>query len=331
MAYLPRHCFDGKNLAWAYQVERTLGLNNFGEISMFIAAVNAGSFTLAAQQLGVTRSGVGKSIARLEERLNVRLINRTPRSLSLTDDGAVFYQRCVQLMGELEQTELAMAQRCGAPRGRLKISLPVALGHAHVLPVIESFLARWPDVAIDVNFSDRFIDLIEEGVDIALRIGGPQQDSDLISRVVGQQRMVVCASPAYLDRHGAPLSIDELKRHLCLFYVGSGRPQAWTFYDDEREVEFVSPGRLMMNSADAIHRSTLAGLGIGNLPSYLIESDVRLGRLQSLLQDHRRNRVPIRVLYPTRQHLSPKVRFFIDALVAAWGDVAPWERNLPGT
>lgn len=304
-----------------------MGLNNFGEIATFIAAVNAGSFTTAARQLGVTRSGVGKSIARLEERLNVRLINRTPRSLSLTDDGATFYQRCVQLMGDLEDAELAMAQRSGTPHGRLKLSLPVALGHAHVLPVIDRFLARWPNVAIDVGFSDLCIDLIEEGVDIALRIGAQHQDSDLIGRAVAQQRMVVCAAPDYLARHGAPDTIAGLERHLCLFQVNAGRPRPWLFYDDEEEVAFAAPSRLAMNSADAVRLSTLSGVGIGNLPGYLIEDDLRAGRLRPLLVNYKRPRVPIRVLYPTRQHLSPKVRLFIDALVEAWGDVPPWERD----
>lgn len=306
-----------------------MGLNNFGEIATFIAAVNAGSFSVAAQQLGVTRSGVGKSIARLEERLNVRLINRTPRSLSLTDDGAAFYKRCVQLMDDLEDAELAMAERSGAPHGRLKLSLPLALGHAHVLPVIDSFLAQWPNVSVDVGFTDQCVDLIEEGVDVALRIGAQLQDSDLIGRTVAQQRMVLCAAPAYLARHPAPAAIADLKEHQCLFYVSGGKPQPWVFYDDELEVEFTAASRLAMNSTEALRLSTLDGAGIGNLPSYLIEDDLRAGRLLALLPEHKCPRIPIRILYPTRQHLSPKVRLFIDALVAAWGDVPPWERELP--
>ncbi|MRW92917.1 LysR family transcriptional regulator [Duganella sp. FT80W] len=305
-----------------------MGLSNFGEIATFIAAVNAGSFSEAAQQLGVTRSGVGKSIARLEERLNVRLINRTPRSLSLTDDGDAFFKRCVQLMGDLEAAELAMAERSGAPHGRLKISLPLALGHAHVLPVIDHFLAQWPNVSVEVSFTDLCVDLIEDGVDVALRIGAQLQDSDLISRTVAQQRMVLCASPSYLKKNAAPSSIHDLKNHQCLFYVSGGKFQPWSFYDDELEVEFTSASRLAMNSTEALRMSTLDGAGIGNLPSYLIEDDLRSGRLLALLPDYKRTRIPIRVLYPTRQHLSPKVRLFIDLLVAEWGDVPPWERDL---
>lgn len=304
-----------------------MGLSNFGEIATFIAVAKAGSFSVAAQQLGITRSGVGKSIARLEERLNVRLINRTPRSLSLTDDGAAFFKRCVQLMDDLEDAELAMAERSAAPHGRLKLSLPLALGHAHVLPVIDDFLARWPNLSIEVGFTDQCVDLIEEGVDIAVRVGGQLQDSDLIGRTVAQQRMVLCAAPAYLARHPAPSAIADLKQHLCLFYSSCGKPQPWVFYDDELEVEFSATSQLVMNSLEALRLSTLNGVGVGNLPAYLIEEDLRSGRLRPLLPDHKRPRIPIRVLYPTRQHLSPKVRLFIDALIAAWGDTPPWERD----
>ncbi len=306
-----------------------MGLNNFGEIATFIAAVNAGSFSVAGQQLGLSRSGVGKSIARLEERLNVRLINRTPRSLSLTDDGAAFYQRCVQLMADLEDAELAMAERSGTPHGRLRLSLPPALGHTHVLPVIDGFLAQWPGVSVEVSFTDQCVDLIGEGVDVALRVGAQSQDSDLIGRTVAQQRMVLCAAPAYLARQPAPAAIADLKQHQCLFYVSAGKPQPWVFYDGEEEVEFTGASRLAMNSTEALRLSALDGAGIANLPAYLVEDDLRAGRLQALLPCHKRPRVPIRVLYPTRQHLSPKVRHFIDALIGAWGDVPPWERERP--
>ncbi len=303
-----------------------MGIANFGEIATFIAAVNAGSFSEAAQQLGVTRSGVGKSIARLEERLNVRLINRTPRSLSLTDDGADFFKRCVQLMDDLENAELAMAERSAAPHGRLKLSLPLALGHAYVLPVIDRFLAQWPSVAVEASFSDQCVDLIDEGVDVALRIGAQLQDSDLISRTVAQQRMVLCAAPSYLERHPAPTTIADLKQHQCLVGLGGGKPRPWVFYEDEAEVEFIADSRLVTNSMEALRLSALDGAGIGNLPSYLVADDLRAGRLQVLLADYKRPRIPVRVLYPTRQHLSPKVRLFIDALIDAWGDVPPWER-----
>lgn len=304
-----------------------MGLGNFGEIATFIAAVNAGSFSEAAQQLGVTRSGVGKSIARLEERLNVRLINRTPRSLSLTDDGADFFKRCVQLMDGLENAELAMAERSGAPHGRLKLSLPLALGHAYVLPVIDSFLAQWPGVSLEVGFTDQCVDLIEDGIDVALRIGAQLQDSDLISRTVAQQRMVLCAAPAYLAQHAAPVTIADLEQHRCLVGISAGKPRPWVFYEDESEVAFIADSRLATNSMEALRLSALDGAGIGNLPSYLVEADIRAGRLQVLLSDYKRPRIPVRVLYPTRQHLSPKVRLFIDALIDAWGDIPPWERE----
>lgn len=304
-----------------------MGLNNFSEIATFVSVVHAGSFTVAAAQVGLTRSAVGKSIARLEERLQVRLLNRSPRSLSLTDDGKAFFDRCVQILDDLEETEQAMAQRSAAPHGRLRISVPSALGHQHLLPVLATYLEAWPQVSVNVSFGDRYVDLVDEGVDIALRIGGPRVDSSLIARTVAHERLMICAAPAYLARRGTPRTVDALNAHECLFFAHGSRPTPWTFKGVDAAM--TSAGRLQMNSAQAIQEMAVAGLGIANLPTYLIEDDLRSGRLVQLLRNVEREGDAIRVLYPARQHLSPKVRLFIDLLASRWTPQPPWEIGLP--
>jgi DNA-binding transcriptional LysR family regulator len=302
-----------------------LALGNINDIATFVAVVRAGSFTSAAQQLGLTRSAVGKIIARLETRLQVRLLHRTPQSLGLTDDGTVFYTRCTQILEDLEETESAMAVRSATPTGGLRISVPVALGRTQVLPVIEAFLARWPEVTAEVSFTDRFVDMIDEGIDIAVRIGEPKPDSRLIARTVATQKLLACASPVYLERRGVPATPADLADHECLQFISAGRPQPWRFAgmpSDQAEAS----GRLRMDSAEALVAAAINGAGIINLPTYLLATPLACGQLRPLLESFAVDALPIRAIYPTRRQLTPKVRLLIDGLVEAWQPVPPWER-----
>jgi len=302
-------------------------LHNLNDVAAFVSSVNSGSFTAAAKQLGLTRSAVGKSVVRLETRLQVRLLNRTTRSLSLTDDGQVLYDRCVGILEDLDSVEDALAFRRVTPSGRLRISLPVALGRLHVLPLIESCLSEWPSLSIDATFSDRLVDLIDEGFDLAMRIGPPKEDSRLLTRTVAYQQMITCASPDYLKLHPTPQSPDDLAKHDCLHFVSAGRLLPWQFQVAGEWVPVVNAGRLQMDSAEALSRSVVAGLGITTLPSYLVNDDVRSGKLVPLLAEFAVEAVPIRVIYPSKRHLSPKVRLFIDKLIEAWSPEPPWGSN----
>ncbi|MGF6769948.1 DNA-binding transcriptional LysR family regulator [Paraburkholderia sp. GAS199] len=301
-----------------------MALGNINDIATFVSVVKAGSFTAAGQQLGITRSAVGKIVARLEARLQVRLLHRTPHSLGLTDDGAVFYARCTQILDDLEETETAMAVRSATPTGTLRISLPIALGHRQVLPIIESFLAQWPAVSAEVSFSDRFVDLVDEGFDVAIRVGEPKPDSRLIARTVATQKLLTCASPAYLAKRGVPATPADLAQHDCLHFVSAGRPQPWVFAGTDQAL-VDTDSRLKMDSAEALIAAAVNGAGIVNMPTYLLADDLRHGRLQSLLQAFAIEPLPIRAIYPTRRHLTPKVRLFIDCLLEAWQPVPPWE------
>ena len=302
-------------------------LHNLNDVAAFVSSVNSGSFTAAAKQLGLTRSAVGKSVVRLETRLQVRLLNRTTRSLSLTDDGQVLYDRCVGILEDLDSVEDALAFRRVTPSGRLRISLPVALGRLHVLPLIESCLSEWPSLSIDATFSDRLVDLIDEGFDLAMRIGPPKEDSRLLTRTVAYQQMITCASPDYLKLHPTPQSPDDLAKHDCLHFLSAGRLLPWQFQVAGEWVPVVNAGRLQMDSAEALSRSVVAGLGITTLPSYLVNDDVRSGKLVPLLAEFAVEAVPIRVIYPSKRHLSPKVRLFIDKLIEAWSPEPPWGSN----
>jgi DNA-binding transcriptional LysR family regulator len=304
-----------------------LARGNINDIAIFVAVVKAGGFTVAGKQLGLTRSAVGKSIVRLEEHLSVRLLNRTPRSLSLTDDGQLFYSRCTQILDDLEETESAMAARSIAPTGVLRLSVPTALGHRHVMPVLQSFLKTWPAVSAEVAFTDRYVDLIDEGFDIAVRIGEPRDDSRLITRTVAHQRLLTCASPDYLANKGVPLVPADLDEHECMFFLSAGRQQPWQFNDGALPSHH-GKARLLLDSAEALVAAAVSGVGIVNMPTYLVDEQLRAGRLLPVLAEFGAPALPIRIVYPTRRHLSPKVRVFIDMLTQSWGEIAPWERGL---
>lgn len=236
-------------------------LNSIHDIAAFVASVRAGSYTQAAKSLGLTRSAIGKSIVRLEARHSVRLLNRTTRSLSLTDEGQVMFERCRQILEDLEEVDNTMAMRRSVPMGRLKLTASLSFGQRHILPLVGQYLKQWPELQTDVSFSDRFVDMIEEGYDIAIRIGGNRDDSRLLTRTIGWQHMVTCASPDYLDRKGRPLRPQELIEHDKLFLSASGH-RDWKFLTAEGIFNVEGPGRMNIDNSEAVRESALAGFGI---------------------------------------------------------------------
>ncbi|BDB30296.1 MULTISPECIES: LysR family transcriptional regulator [Cupriavidus] len=302
--------------------------NRFGDIAAFVAAVKAGSFTAAADSLSLTRSAIGKSIVRLEGRLGVRLLNRTTRKLSLTDEGLVVYERWRQILEDLEEVDATMALRRGRPTGTLKLTAPLSFGQRHILPVLDAYLKQWPELRADISFTDRFVDLIEEGFDIAIRIGIPKDDSQILTRTIAEQQFLTCASPEYLARRGVPQVPQDLAGHDTIVFQSAERPRPWRFDTPEGHYLFDGPGRLSIDSSEAMREAALAGFGLVCLPSYLTGADVRAGTLVEVLGAYRTTPDPIRVVYPSKRHLSPRIRAFIDLLVARWEAGVPWE---PGT
>lgn len=295
-------------------------------ITLFVQAVDAGGFALAAERLGLSRSAVGKSIARLEARLGVRLFHRTTRSLSLTEDGAAYHASCVRALGEIEGAELALAEGRQALRGQLRIDLPVTFGRLHVLPHLLELTGEHPGLNLDLSFSDRFIDLAEEGVDLAIRLGN-LADSTLVVRRLAPQRMIACAAPAYLDRSGEPAHPDDLTRHQCVLYSFANRPNPWRFRGPGGPFAITpARGRFQATNGEAMRDAVLAGQGLAQLPTFLVGDDIRSGRLRAVLSTYAGEGPPIQAVWPSARHLSSKVRAAVDRLVERFSPTPPWDQ-----
>jgi DNA-binding transcriptional LysR family regulator len=299
--------------------------NRFADITAFVGALKSGSFTAAAASLGLTRSAVGKSIVRLEVRMGTRLLNRTTRKLSLTDEGQVAYERWRQILEDLDEVDATMALRRGRPTGTFKLTAPLSFGQRHVLPILDVYLKQWPELRADVWFTDRFVDLVEEGVDVAIRIGVPKDDSQLLTRTVGWQQFATCASPSYLARCGVPQTPAELTGHDTIAFTSGERTGVWRYQTPAGLHLHEQPGRLNIDSSEAMREAALAGIGLIHLPTYITGNDLREGALVEVLKPFRAPPDPIRIVYPSKRHLSPRVRTFIDLLVERWAPGVPWE------
>lgn len=287
-------------------------------VEVFVAAVETGSFAAAAERLHLTRSAVGKTIGRMEARLDARLFHRTTRSLALTDDGQGYYERCVRALDELRAGEAALDSGRNEPAGRLRVSVPVLFGRRCVAPVLTRLAAAHPRLELDLSFSDRPVDLIEDGFDLAIRNGDIGDGAGLMTRTVSLQRMTVCASPAYLDNHGRPQNLDDLPAHRAITYGRAGRIKTWQFPDGDRTLrEMTPPSRLRFDDLEAIADAAEAGYGLAWLPCWLIRDRVRAGVLVALLEEVPRLVFRTHALWPETPHLPLRVRFAIDALAKA--------------
>ncbi|KAA5924541.1 LysR family transcriptional regulator [Achromobacter xylosoxidans] len=299
------------------------GIDHLGDVLAFVRVADAQSFTLASERLGLSRSAIGKCIARLEQGLGARLLHRSTRSVSLSDEGRLFYEHAQRILAEVDNATGAMASRQEAPRGRLRIDLPVALGRLHIMPLLAGYLRQWPEVEADVSFSDDYADLVRDGIDLAIRIGG-EADSRLVRRVLAPHRLITCAAPAYLERYGVPASPDALARHRTLAFTHMGAPVPWRYASHGQERSVAVAGRLRLGDTEALRDAALEGAGIVQLGAFLVGEDLRQGRLVPLLETHAPPGAPVCAVYPHRRHLAPKVRRLIDEIAARWAGGAPW-------
>ena len=284
-------------------------------VAAFVEAVEAGGFAPAAARLGLTRSAVGKTIARLEARLGVRLFHRTTRSQSLTEDGQMFYERCVRALAELEAAEAALESGRAEPAGRLRVTAPVIFGRHCVAPVLLDLVRRHPALELDLSFSDRPADLIEDGFDLAVRNGGLPDQAGLIGRRVAGQRMTVCASPAYLDRHGRPLRLEDVTGHQAVLYGRGDRSRRWLFPTPGGPHREITPAhRIRFDDLQAIADAAVAGLGLAWLPCWLVREPVAAGQLEQVLTDLPGLVFDTHLIWPQAPHLPLRVRAAIDAL-----------------
>ena len=299
-------------------------MDRLGAIHVFSQVVECGSFASAARRLGVSTSAASRQVAELEGHLQTRLLNRTTRKVSLTESGRAFYERSVQLLSDLAEAEQEASRAAVEPRGTVRLTTSVNFGVRHVAPAIADFLARHRGVRFDVSLSDRVVDLVEEGFDLGIRIGTPGPDN-LVARKLGETRLVPCASPAYLAAHGAPAAPEDLAKHNCFTYEYVSPRNVWRFRDRsglERSVRV--SGTLHSNNGDLLAEAAARGAGVIFEPAFIVGPDVRAGRLVPLLQEFVPPPVPIYAVYPSRKHLSAKVRRFVEFLVARFAEAQDW-------
>lgn len=282
---------------------------NWEGVSEFVGVAETQSFTAAAQKLHTSVAQVSRRISSLEERLAVKLFNRTTRRVSLTEAGQVYYQQCKQLVEGLELAELAVTQMQSTPKGLLKVTAPVTFGEQQLAPLLHQFLERYPQVDLDLMLTNQKLDLIEMGVDVAVRLGR-LQDSSLIAKRLSSRQLYVCASSSYLEQYGEPHTLSELSHHQCL--VGS--VDYWRFRDSKGEKSVRVSGRIHCNSGYALLDAAIRGLGLVQLPDYYVQPLLQSGELVEVLCNYRDEREGIWALYPQNRNLSPKVRLLIDYL-----------------
>ena len=288
-------------------------MDNLAGFTAFVQAAETRSFVAAGRVLGISASAIGKSIARLEARLGVRLFHRSTRSIALTSEGTVFLERCRRILGEIEAAELELTNSKSAPQGRLRVSLPQV--GSLLNPVLAAFARAYPQVELDLDFSDRRVDVIEEGYDAVVR-AGESADSRLMSRQLGQFQLQLVAAPAYLARHGTPLRPAELAQHTCLLYKfpSSGKVEAWPLPEWPALHAAGLPALLNCHNVETLLHFAESGLGIAALPDFAVRAALAAGRLQPVLDAHRQHDGALRILWPSSRHLTPKLRAFIDFL-----------------
>ena len=302
-------------------------MDKFDDLQAFVAVVEAGSFTAAADRLDIAKSAVSRRVSALEERLGVQLLRRTTRRLNMTDTGESFYAHSARILADLEEAEAAVAQEHGELRGKLRVALPLSFGVRHMSEPIADFSRLHPRVSFDLDLNDRRIDLLAEGVDLAIRIGR-LADSTLIARRLFEAHTVLCASPDYLERCGSPQTPDDLLNHDCLVYSNLPDPGRWVCTDrnGERHRVDVTP-TMTASSGDFLCAAATAGLGVALQPTFIAGDAISRGELQPVLTNYAWPVTPAYAIYPPTRHLSYRVREFIDFLADKFSGTPYWDRD----
>lgn len=292
-------------------------MDKFQEMQSFVAVVDAGSFVGAADALDTSKAAISRHVAELEQRLGVRLLHRTTRKLSLTDDGQSFYHRCTELLAAVAEAENELSSRSAEASGLLRVSAPVTFGILHLAPLWGRFLAAHPKVDLDISLSDRTVDLVEDGFDLAIRIARTPHPN-LIARPLATTRIILCASPAYLKRRGTPKQPQDLSSHDVISYSYWSSRDEWTFDGPDGPVTVKTKPRIHANNGDTCRAAALQHQGIILQPSFLVQSDLRSGELKEILPKYRLGEFGIYAVYASRRQLPLKLRHLIDFLVEAF-------------
>lgn len=290
-------------------------------MEVFVQVVDTGSFTRAAENMQLPKATVSTLIRNLESELDVKLLNRTTRQIGVTTDGAAYYERCLSILADVREAEDALSKSRLSPGGRLRVDVATGLGRHLIIPALPLFFERYPDINLEIGCSDRTVDLIEEGVDCAIR-GGALPDSTLIARRLGNLHFVTCAAPSYLSRHGRPEHPHELSRHRCINYFSAktGKIFEWDFAMGDQRIQVPVPGKIAVNDSDAYVAAALAGLGIAQMPSFMLRPYVESGQMELVLSDWCIDALPLHIVYPQNRHLSAKVRVFVEWVAALFAD-----------
>ena len=295
-------------------------------MAIFAKVVETRSFSKAARDLGMSKSTVSKAVSRLEERYGARLLNRTTRRLSLTEIGETFYQRCSRVVAEAEAAENSVSLLSTAPRGTLRVNVSLSFGFRHIAPVVPEFLDLHPEISLDMDMTDRFVDLIEGGFDLAVRIGR-LDDSSLIARKLAPCRFALCATDDYLTRRGVPREPGDLAAHTCLRYTHLATQDEWWFDGPNGRESVRIGGPFRTNNGDALRAAAVAGLGLLYTPTFIVGDDIREGRLRTVMDEYAWE-TGIYGVYPHNKHVSAKVRAFVDFLAGRFGPEPYWDSGL---
>lgn len=288
-------------------------MNKLQAMEVFIQVVDAGGFTRAAENMQLPKATVSTLIQSLETSLSVKLLNRTTRHVSITSDGAAYYERCVRILSDVREAEESLSRTRLSPSGRLRVDAPTALASELLIPALPDFFARYPDIVLELGCSDRPVDLVEEGVDCAVR-GGELGDLNLIARRVGQLHFMTCASPGYLAQHGTPTHPNDLTAHrgVNFFSAKTGKTFEWDFTRDGERIQIAMNCHIALNDSNAYTAAGLAGLGVIQMTHFMLEPLKQQGKMIELLEDWHSDPLPIHVIYPPNRHLSAKVRVFVE-------------------
>jgi DNA-binding transcriptional LysR family regulator len=298
-------------------------MDTLTSMKVFATVVDLGSFAAASERLDMSRAMVSKHMAHLESHLGTRLLNRTTRRLSLTESGSTYFERCQVLLNDLEEAELAATELTSVPRGTLRLTAPLVFGVMHIGPLIADYLALHPEAKLDFTLDDRHVDLVDEGYDLAIRIGN-LAETGLIARKFANDTLVVCGSADYFRRHGVPQVPEDLTKHACLGYSYGASANEWQFNGADGEHRISINGNVRANNGDLLRVAALGGAGIVLLPRFMVGADLRAGRLHVVLTEYDSRKLGIYAVYPSRRYLSAKVRAFIDFLVERFGPNPDW-------
>jgi len=288
-------------------------MNKFQAMEVFVHVVDCGSFTRAAEMLQLPKATVSTLVQSLETSLASKLLHRTTRHVSVTSDGAAYYERCIRILSDVRDAEESLSRHRFSPSGRLRVDTPTGLASEILIPALPEFFERYPDITLELGSTDRPVDLVEEGVDCAVR-GGELVDTSLIARRLGVINFVTCAAPSYVARYGMPTHPSDLERHRCINYFSakSGKISGWEFNRDGERIEVSLPGALALNDSNSYVKAGLAGLGVISMADYLLNEHLATGAMVRLLPEWRSDPLPVHVVYPQNRHLSAKVRVFVE-------------------